>query len=291
MIIARIRGGLGNQLFQYAAGKRLSMDRHVPLKLDVTGYGNQPGVETVRKFELVHFNIDNTIAAEGEVLKMKYPLGIFSKGRRFLNQKIFKQFNIGYNPKILKAPNTYYLDGYFKNEEYFKPIEETIRKEITLKEPLGPKGQAAKEEIEKTILPVSLHIRRGDYVQDSATAAYHGALPIEYYHKAIAFLAERIGPFQLFIFSDDINWAKENLTFESPSQFPVHFVSCPEIKDHEELILMSLCKHNIIANSSFSWWAAWLNQNLNKIIIAPKRWLAKTGDDYYKEIPNTWIKL
>ena len=291
MIITKLKGGLGNQLFQYATGKRLALDRNVPLKLDISSYDNQPLAETPRKYELGYLNTESEIATIEEIKNLKYPYGIFSKCWRFTKQKIFRQFYTGYNPSILKIPKSYYLEGYFKNEEYFKPIEEIIRKEIALKEPFGPKGQTAKEEIEKTIIPVSLHIRRGDYAQDSTTAAYHGTLPIEYYRKAMAFLIEKIGPFQLFVFSDDINWAKENLTFESPSQLPVHFVSCEEIKDYEELFLMSLCKHNIIANSSFSWWAAWLNQNSDKIVIAPKRWLAKTGNDYYKEIPQPWIKI
>ncbi len=291
MIIVRIRGGLGNQLFQYAAGKRLSMDRDVPLKLDVTGYGNQPGAETARKFGLENFNITSEIATADEVLKMKYPFGIFSKGWRFIKQKIFKQFNIGFNPKILKAPNDYFLDGYFKNEEYFKSIESTIRKEFSLAKPLEQKGQNASANITTSPLPVSLHIRRGDYAKDPSTAAYHGVLPLEYYQQAISLLTEKIGTYQLFIFSDDIDWAKENLKLESSTQIPMTFVSCPEIADYEELFLMSLCKHNIIANSSFSWWAAWLNQNPDKIIIAPKRWLAKTGNDYYNEIPSSWIKI
>ncbi len=291
MIIVKLKGGLGNQLFQYVAGKRLALNRNVPLKLDISGYEEQPKTETPRKYELGHLNIEAEIATDEEIKRLKYPHGIFSKYWGLTKQKIFKQFYIGYSPSILKAPKDFYLEGYFKNEEYFKTIKEVVLKEITLKEPLGLSGQAAKDEIERTILPVSLHIRRGDYAQDSATAAYHGTLSIEYYRKAIAFLIEKIGPFQLFVFSDDINWAKENLTFESPSQFPVHFISCEEIKNYEELFLMSLCKHNIIANSSFSWWAAWLNQNSDKIVIAPKRWLAKRGNDYYKEIPQSWIKI
>ena len=287
MIISKIHGGLGNQMFQYATGRRIANDKKVALKLDTTAYGNQPSSETVRKFELQNFNFKIDLASADEIQKIKYPFGIFSKSMRLIKQKVFRQYNIGFRPAILKVSGNYYLDGYFKNEQYFKSIEEIIRQEFTLKEPLGPAGQAAQDDMLHTNLPVSLHIRRGDYVQDKNTLSYHGALPLSYYESAISHLSQKIGPFHLFVFSDDITWAKENLH----TDFPTTFVSKPEISDYQELILMSLCKHNIIANSSFSWWSAWLNSNPNKIVLAPKKWLAKTGNDFYKEIPPSWIKL
>jgi hypothetical protein len=287
MIIIKIHGGLGNQMFQYATGRRIANDRKVALKLDITAYGNQPSSETVRKFGLQNFNIRIDPASNDEIKKIRYPFGIFSKLVWLIKQKIFRQYNIGFIPSILNVVSDYYLDGYFKNEQYFKSIGNTIRSEFTLKNPAGQASQEAQFKITKSTLPVSLHIRRGDYVQETATALYHGALPIEYYHSAITYLSEKIGTFNLFVFSDDIAWAKENLHLN----VPMTFVSQPEIPDYEELLLMSLCKHNIIANSSFSWWGAWLNQNPDKIVIAPKRWLAKTGNDYYKEIPPSWIQL
>lgn len=131
-----------------------------------------------------------------------------------------------------------------------------------------------------------MHIRRGDYVANPKIAAYHGVCGMNYYQKAVQIIKEKITNPTFFIFSDDINWAKENFKGDE-----YYFVSNKEIKETEDLILMSLCKHNIIANSSFSWWGAWLNKNHEKTVIAPRHWLNIKKDIAGKVLPDSWIKI
>jgi hypothetical protein len=283
MIIVKLGGGLGNQLFQYACGRSLSVKNSDILKLDIEAYtANNP-----RVYGLGRFNIVENIARQEEIRKLRLPYGFLSRCVRSFKARILRQFNIGFNPKILELKGDIYLEGYWKNEKYFIDIEETIRKEFTLRNPLSQAAQEIKGAIFDEACPVSLHVRRGDYVEVTGTLKYHGVCTPEYYRDALAYTSMRVPISRLFIFSDDIEWVKNNMTFD----FPVTFVSQADIPDYEELMLMSYCKHNIIANSTFSWWGAWLNMNEDKIIVVPKRWLAKTGTDYYEEIPLTWIKL
>jgi Glycosyl transferase family 11 len=286
MIITKIRGGLGNQLFQYAVGRRLAHDLKTVVKVDIGSYGNQPLSETVRTYEINKFNAQVEIASPEEVEKLKNPYGIFSKLIRYANLKL-NDYYTGWFPNVLKKKGDIYLDGYWKNENYFKPIEDIIRKELTLKAPLSEKAIEIKNIILATPNPVSFHIRRGDYASSAIHLAHFGLMPLEYYQKASDLLKSQVPDFTPFIFSDDIDWVKKNMQFDTS---PV-YVSQPGMEACEELMLMSYCKHNIIANSSFSWWGAWLNNHTHKIVIAPERWLAKTGNDYYKEIPESWLKI
>jgi hypothetical protein len=132
---------------------------------------------------------------------------------------------------------------------------------------------------------VSLHIRRGDYVDDVKNK-YLLTFGLEYYNEAVSYIKQTVVDPVFYIFSDDIDWAKNNLKIGEAI-----FVSSPDIKDYEELVLMSKCKHNIIANSSFSFWGAWLNQNFNKIVIAPKKWSNKFVKQYSNIAPPDWIRL
>src|SRR5690606_26072631 len=121
----------------------------------------------------------------------------------------------------------------------------------------------------KTTTSVSLHVRRGDYVQLQSAHNFHGVLPLTYYKRAILLLKEKLERFTIFVFSDDLDWVRSNLQAETPVVY-VDYRS--DDKTATDLALMSLCKHNIIANSSFSWWGAWLNRNPGKQVIAPKPW-------------------
>ena len=179
--------------------------------------------------------------------------------------------------------------GKLKKEKYFKNIEANIRKEFTLKNLLTSESTKWQEKIRQTKNSVSLHIRRGDYVQDAKTNAFHGTCNLEYYKNALQKIVDKIGntEIEIFIFSDDIEWAKENLKFP----YPTNFVSNSQILDYEEMYLMSLCQHNIIANSTFSWWGAWLNKNSAKIVIAPKQWSVKKSSDGLNILPKEWLQI
>ena len=283
MIIVKLGGGLGNQLFQYACGRRLALKNNDILKLDIEAYSEK----NPRLYGLGHFNIVENFASSVEIKNLRLPYGLVSRCIRSFRSRILRKFNIGFDPKILDLKGDIYLEGFWKNERYFFDINKLIREEFTLRNPFSLAAKDASQMIFGEICPVAIHVRRGDYVSVAGTARYHGVCSQEYYRDALVYLSRRAKISRLFIFSDDIEWVKKNMKFDHPFTF----VSKEGIPDYEELLLMSYCKHNIIANSTFSWWAAWLNMNSNKIIIAPKRWLAKTGNDYYEEIPNTWIKM
>lgn len=257
--VVSIKGGLGNQMFQYAYGRAQElMGKNVYYDLSFY-FGGQSVGETKREYKLDVFNIK--------------PTGVFLKERILLVKLINKFRNfLGY--------------GYFQSEKYFSRVSFFIRQEFTLKDKLGNKAEEVLNDIDKASESASIHIRRGDYITDQKTNAYHGVCGRDYYDAAIRIAKEKYPDSQFFIFSDDISWAKENFIGEE-----FHFVSDPEIKDHEELILMSKCKHNIIANSSFSWWGAWLNANPEKLVVAPKKWFNKEPEKGKDIVPENWLKV
>jgi SNF2 family DNA or RNA helicase len=282
MLIIKLKGGLGNQLFQYAFGRLLSLKRNEELKLDKSGLGAK--ADTYRSYALDNFNIKENIAEAGEAYKFEYPYGKLSKLINLFKTKFLRQFHIGYENNLLKS-KAHYFSGFFQSYKYLEPIRSELLKEITLKENLEEKFQELLAEM-KNVNSVALHIRRGDYVSDEKTKAAHFICDLAYYEKAIALVKEKIGKVRFFVFSDDIIWAKENLKGEE-----FVFVSNPEIFDFEELVLMSRAKHNIIANSSFSFWSAWLNQNPDKIVIAPALWNKRYGKHYKDLLPENWTKI
>ncbi|MCK4744844.1 alpha-1,2-fucosyltransferase, partial [Candidatus Parcubacteria bacterium] len=197
---------------------------------------------------------------------------------------ITKEQHSHFDSKILKLIGNIYLDGYWQSEKYFKNIENSIRKEFTLKNDLQLKAKKLLRKIKNTE-SISIHIRRNDYISHKPANQYHGVCHLSYYKKAINVIIKKIDDPHFFVFSDDIDWCKKNLKIK----FPTIFVEGN--KDYEDLILMSKCKHNIIANSTFSWWGAWLNNNPNKIVIAPKKWFRKKSINTKDLIPKTWIKI
>ena len=295
MIISQLKGGLGNQLFQYACGRALVLRQEKKglnpgkLKLDISGYGTQNGTDTPRQYILAKYNIDAEIATPEEIKKLKYPFGIISKARRYLWVKVLKQGNFSFRKYIFDSKGQTYLDSFFQTEKYFIDHEQEIRRELTLKNPLGETAQTALVEIQKTSISVSMHVRRGDIVQQAEGNPYYGICTPEYYSEALSSIAEKIGgkEFKVFVFSDDIEWVKKNITIP----YPTKYVSLPEIADYEELYLMSKCDHNIIANSSFSWWGAWFNQNLQKIVIAPKLWVTRMHWWHKDTVPESWTRI
>ena len=183
--------------------------------------------------------------------------------------------------------NTYFEGFWWQSELYFKNIRDILLKEFTLRNDFGVEAKRIARDIDYNKYSVSVHIRRGDYVSDSTTLAHHGFLGGEYYKEAIDLMNKKTIRPSFYVFSDDIEWVKTNLSFS----YPVLFVSDENIPTHEELILMSLCTHHIIANSSFSWWGAWLGRNSEKIVIAPKRWISDETVDTSDIYPDSWIKI
>lgn len=287
MIIVNLKGGLGNQMFQYACGRALSLrTQDQEFKIDVNGLERAIKVGDVyRPYSLSNFNIIENIANIHEIKKIKYPYGIFSKCWHFFRKKFLRQNYVSFVPKIIKLRGNIYLDGYFQTEKYFKDFGSTIKNDFTPKN-ISRLSNTIIEKISQEQNSVSIHIRRGDYVGHKILG---GMCNDRYYIKAFEEINKSVTNPHFYIFSNEIDWVKENMTFP----YPTTYVSSPEIPDYEELILMSHCKHNIIANSSFSWWGAWLNSNPNKIVIAPKKW----ANGVYNQIklrdiiPNTWHKI
>ncbi|MFA7702550.1 MAG: alpha-1,2-fucosyltransferase, partial [Patescibacteria group bacterium] len=245
MIIIKLNGGLGNQMFQYALGRKISLTRNITLKMDPFWYAAQnfpQGAE--RAYGLGVFNIVENLAIATEVESFPVKKSLWRRGINKIKREFFGLDDTSrFNPRILKAKDGSYLEGYWQSEKYFIDIRDNLLQEFTLKKDLGLEAQKIIKEID-SFNSVSLHIRRGDYLSDQKVRELFGVCSLDYYNRAVDFIKDKVEQPVFFVFSDDINWARENLKLD----FPVVFVSRPEIKDYEELILLSHCRHNIIAN-------------------------------------------
>jgi hypothetical protein len=285
MIIVHLKGGLGNQIFQYATGRSLAIKHGVALKLDTSFLHLEATDYTKREFELNKFNIEAEFASKKEIKAMKR----LRWRNFFLPTWILEEKKNNCYSLLQKAGKNCYLDGYFQSEKLFVDISEQIRRELTFKNPLIGKDWTEIQQRITNSTSVSLHFRRGDYVENTNTNKFHGVCSMDYYHKAIEVVAGKLENPHFFVFSDDIQWVINNFKID----YPTVFVDKKDENLHSDFQLMSLCKHNIIANSSYSWWAAWLNNHTNKIVIAPEKWYAnieeqnKTGG----LIPEKWFKL
>jgi hypothetical protein len=272
-------------MFQYALGRSLSLTHSTSFKVD-TSYlrtANQSG----RSLRLQGFNVTLEEADRKEVLRYINPVRkTLDRVLPTSKKKYVRETSARFNREIL-ANNDAYFDGHWNSEKYFIDAQDTIRKDFQLKNPFDPAAHTISKQIKSENVSVSVHIRRGDYVSIQKIANRHGVLPLSYYETAMDHMVNKFPQAHFFVFSDDIAWAKENY----PKKYPVTFVSGSGIEDYEELVLMSICAHNIIANSTFSWWSAWLNQNPTKIVIAPKQWVTDPSIDTTDILPETWIKL
>lgn len=290
MIIVQIIGGLGNQMFQYALGRCLSLKLQKEFKMDLTGFNNYK----LHHYALGHLNILENIASLEEVKRYTFKVlfsrvtRIIKKGTKpYFKRSIVQEQSTNFDPNIFKILGNVYLKGYWQSEKYFKPIEAIIRREFTIKDQPDETNKKIALNIAHSNA-VSIHVRRADYINNQTTNKVHGVCSLDYYHKAVEVVAKKIKSPIFFIFSDDHEWVKNNLKFNYPMVYVTHNLV---EKNYEDLRLMSLCQHNIIANSSFSWWGTWLNPNKKKIVIAPKLWFQDKSRDASDLIPSTWIKI
>jgi hypothetical protein len=290
MIIVRLIGGLGNQMFQYAVGRNLALKNNVPLKVDISDFETYK----LHKYSLQYLRITEILATPKEVAAFKRYRR--KNGRRwFWYNRLFadptkyvSERSADFDSSILQLQPPVYLDGYWQNEKYFKEIAGTIRDEFIVKEPPTEKNKETAEQIRNTNA-VSLHVRRADYVTNANTHAWHGVCGPEYYAKAVSTIARSVTNPHFFVFSDDMPWAKQNII---PADCPVTYVDQNDAAtNYEDLRLMSLCKHNIVANSSFSWWGAWLNGNPDKVVIAPQKWFQAEKMAAADIVPDSWVTL
>jgi hypothetical protein len=290
MIITHVIGGLGNQLFQYAMARRIAYKNNLTLKLDISDFSTYK----LHEFRLNQFNIAAETATQEEIRK-------FIKNRNKIYLKLVRTYNsllpftlrsylkerfFYYDSETTKLSDNIYLEGHWPSEKYFLDIEHIIRQEFTLKSEMDAYHQALKKQIENAD-SVSIHIRRGDYVSNHTANQIHGICPLEYYHNAIDVLTKKIENPHFFIFSDDPKWAYDNLKIP----YTTTMIQREGRRDYEDLILMSSCKHHIIANSTFSWWGAWLNPRQDKIVISPARWYQGADYDTRDLLPSSWITI
>lgn len=271
--IVRLKGGLGNQMFQYAYGKAIEHFTGAKVLYDPYWFDICHTFEncTARALELSYFNVD-MIYATKELIEDYEPFLRQDRNRR------------GYNKKLMYLKEKTLYEGYFQGEDCIKEIREQLLKDFELKEPPCRENLEVLGKIVSSN-SVSLHIRRGDYLKYIDA---HGICSLEYYKKAINYIAKRVSNPHFFLFSDDIAWVVANLKIEQP--FTVVDINSGSAAVFD-LNLMKHCKHNIVANSSFSWWGAWLNENEEKIVIGPKRWFADKKIPETGLVPNWFVRL
>lgn len=278
-------------MFQYAAGRRLANHLEVDLKLDISGFSQCK----LRIYYLGVFSIHENFASAEEIASLRGRKGGFAD--RFL-RKYFKkplkapstyyeEKHFQFDSEVLRLSNSVYLDGYWQSEKYFADIGEIIRREFELKLPQTGRNRELADLI-SSCESVSLHVRRGDYVSNESTKQYHGVCDMDYYFRAVKELSRIIQNPHVFIFSDEPEWAHGNLKLPYPSTIVSH--NSVDMS-HEDLRLMSQCRHHIIANSTFSWWGAWLGQNSDKVVVAPLRWFSRIENNAQDIIPSGWIRV
>ncbi|AUD00507.1 alpha-1,2-fucosyltransferase [Spirosoma pollinicola] len=290
MVIGRITSGLGNQLFQYAAARHLALKNKTALYLDLSYYLYEYSTDTVRPFKLGQFAVPYK-------LLQKSPMEYVSKATKLLPNRslppIFlflkeKQFHFD-NSVIQARANCITLEGFWQSEAYFRDSADTIRRELTLNSIPSPEFEQYQQLIANTPTPVSIHIRRGDYVNHPEFSKTFGFVGIDYYKQALQELNARHENARLFVFSDDHEWVHQNLALPDDTVFVQNTGPNADVAD---MMLMSHCRHHIIANSSFSWWGAWLNPNPAKLVISPRQWYKQQPTWNTKDLlPATWLAL
>lgn len=267
MIIVRIVGGLGNQMFQYAYAEALQQ-KGFDVQIDISKFKTY---KLHGGYHLDKYNID--LKTSGFIPTLLSLLKI---------KKNIKEKNLLFDENLLKLSGNEFVKGYFQTEEYFTNIRDILLNQFVIKGNLSDTTIQYAKDIKNHKNSCSIHIRRGDFISDQKANSVHGTCDLDYYQKAIDLVHSKFKETHFFIFSDDIPWAKTNLKIENTSY--IDHKTIP----HEDIHLMSLCNHNITANSSFSWWAAWLNQHKNKTVIAPKKWFI----DKENEVAcKNWIQL
>ncbi|MBS1944370.1 MAG: alpha-1,2-fucosyltransferase [Bacteroidetes bacterium] len=293
-VITRLMGGLGNQMFQYATGYTVAEHLGVPLLLDRTFLDSRPqGMNwTARAFELDVFQLPLAFATAHQVARMRRELD--HRWCRYVRCQLpwlfsptcFVQKGTGFDPAIFLHKAPIYLEGYWQNEKYFAASARALRQSLFVPKDALPERNAALLDRIRSTQSASMHVRRGDYVTNAEAGGYHGVCAVEYYTSSAALLAEQYGADHFFVFSDDPQWVRDHIHLP----WPVTYVDLNSGHSaHWDLYLMKHCRHNIIANSSFSWWGAWLNPSPGKAVIAPAQWFQGVAAPITDIIPSTWI--
>jgi hypothetical protein len=276
-----MKGGLGNQMFQYALGLRLSIKFSEPLYFDLTNYRGQQ----FRQFELNIFGIDNKeVNAAAKFfyhffIKVINLVGIRSK-------RVFLERSFAFDDEVFKKPHPVYFIGFFQSYKYFFDISSQVRKRFSFVNSLDEANQSIASKI-SACNSISVHIRRGDYIYWDKHDSSHILCGLDYYEQAIELMKQKVKACTFFVFTDDADWVRKNFNSEY-----ILVEGNDAANGWKDMCLMSLCKHHIIANSTFSWWGAWLNPASEKIVIAPKRWFGNEMNGETNDLcPPEWIRV
>jgi Glycosyl transferase family 11 len=303
MIITRLIGGLGNQMFQYAAGLALAERRRTVLKLDVSWFREDPAYEAHNRYALSCLNVTEQFATQEEIERVRgvqltrterWSVAI-ARALRFYRyaQRHAAPVNwhrppdLRYYPGFFEQPDNTYLDGMFQSELFFGAAAELLRLHFSFRYPPSPEVTAMAARIQSSP-SACIHFRRGDYGRNATFAQEIGVLSPAYYQRAVAHLRSLHPTVTFYVFSDDIDAVEREF---SPGGNVVFVRATQHANSHDKIRLMSLCQHAIIANSTFSWWAAWLNPSPTKMVIAPDPWFARREHDGADLVPRNWTRL
>lgn len=285
VVVARLIGGLGNQLFQYAAARRIALKNGLSIKLDVLGFAAYKR----RPYALAPFRIVQQFATPEEIQRLKRSrLGL-------LVQRVWPHAEVTHvqerhfhlDPRAREVRSGVYMAGYWQSEKYFHDVADVIRAEFTVDAP--PNAENARIlRLIQGCNSVAVHVRRGDYITNPRARLLHGGCTLEYYGRALSEILGRVGRPHFFVFSDDPEWARTHLVIRRPVFFVDH--NGPA-QPHEDLRLLGSCRHHIIANSTFSWWGAWLGAHPDQVVIAPDRWFASGRHDTRDLYPPDWVRI
>lgn len=282
-----LSGGLGNQMFQYAAGRSLAIRLDAPLRLDNTWFL----CRKARSYALGNFAVQATIQSSElpvpEFLKSLESRIARRWGKRRMGVEIFREPHFHFSSAFLHLKSPVFLEGYWQSERYFDSCREVIASDFALRGTM-PEPCADMVEQIRAIDAICVHIRRGDYVSDPVAARVHELCPPDYYQRGLALAASELTNPHGFVFSDDPSWARQH--FHAP--FPLTIVDLNGPQDaHWDLHLMSACQNFVIANSSLSWWAAWLGGSPQKLVVAPQSWFKGSGKNMTDLIPAGWVQI
>ena len=295
MIVTRLMGGMGNQMFQYAAARALAQRLGTDLRYELSYLGQADG-HTPRHFELHHFRIAGAALTASENLRFGSQSGA-SLGQRAVARIVrtlrprhsYEEPEGLFDPHCLNLPDDTVLSGRFQSPLYFDAIADILRADFQITTPISPQGQALIDRA-RTSRSVGVHVRRTDYISNPIYARVLQALPCAYYEQALNHVRATLGPdTEIFVISDDIAWCREQPVFRDAAVFvDLSDTPSPAI---EEFAVLRQCRNFVISNSTFAWWAAWLSEAARKLVIAPRAWSRNPRWDEALRLPSAWVTL
>lgn len=293
MIVSNLKGGLGNQLFQYACARSLALN----LNQDLLFYYDESILTTPRKIvidKMFNLKLKRSSFLNLSIIVFFPAISFFRNLLAIRSLRFFRSSNFITEPSFSFWPDLFYvnnrniyLHGYWQSYKYFSEYSKILARDFSFNDKFLFKNRT-NSYLKKILFAnaVSIHLRRGDFLTNPRASKFHGVCELSYYKKSIKYILKKVKDPHFFIFSDDIKWAKANLLFGKNS-----FTYVENNSEAVDFWLMSSCKHNILANSTFSWWAAWLNKNDSKIVIAPQRWFLDATISTDDLIPKNWFRF